>query len=48
MNGRIAKKIKKYAKRNYLSYLTEIRTWPFSNRLRLAWWLLFGKKLVPY
>ncbi len=44
MNGRLAKKIKKMPKRHGQEYLRELRGWSFQNRLRLAWWLLFGDK----
>ncbi len=43
MNAQIAKKIRKYSKRNWIEYLKEIRKWPFSVRWRYAWWVLFGK-----
>jgi len=43
MNQRIVKKIKKYAKRNWMEYLKEVKQWPFSNRWRLCWFILFGK-----
>ena len=44
MNGRLVKKIKKYTKYNYLEYLDAIKHWPFRNRLRLAWYIAFGKR----
>lgn len=46
MNSRVAKKIRKYTKRNYFEYLGVIKEWPFTARLRLCWWILFGKKKV--
>ncbi len=42
MNGRLAKKIKQMTKRNGREYLKELKGWSFSNRLRLAWWIIFG------
>ena len=40
MNGRVAKKIRKYSKRNFLEYVEAVREWPFMARLRLTWYLL--------
>ena len=45
MNGRVARKIRQYTKRNWREYLREVRQLPFANRLRLAWWLLFGRRI---
>ena len=49
MNGRISKKLRKlaieYSKHDWKEYLDAIKEWPFVARWRLAWWLLFGKKL---
>ncbi len=44
MNGRVVKKIKKAAKRNWIEYVDALRQWPFRNRLRFAWYILFGKQ----
>ena len=45
MRGKLAKKLRKYSKRNYIEYLKAEKAWPFRARWRLAWWLLFGPKL---
>jgi hypothetical protein len=44
MNGKLAKKIRKYSRRNWIEYYKEMSEWPFSARLRFAWGLLFGKR----
>ena len=44
MNGKLAKKIRKAAKRNWMEYLSEIKAEPFIIRWRYAWWVVFGKK----
>ena len=44
MRGQIAKKIRKVNRRNWRSYLKEIKELPFKVRWRLSWWLLFGDK----
>jgi len=44
MNGRVAKKIRKYSKRNFLEYVRAVEEWPFSARWRLCWHILFGKR----
>ena len=44
MNGRIAKKIRKYTNRNFLEYIRAVEQWPFSARWRLCWHILFGKR----
>lgn len=41
MNGRVAKKIRKYSRRNWLEYVAAVKQWPFQARLRLAWYILF-------
>ena len=44
MNGRVAKKIRRAARRNWIEYVKAIRGWPFSVRLRFAWEILFSGK----
>ena len=44
MNGRLAQKIRQQTRRNWRSYLREIKTLPFRVRVRLAWWIVFGDK----
>jgi len=43
MNGRVAKKIRKYSKRNWLEYVAVVKKWPFMARLRFAWYILFKR-----
>lgn len=44
MNARMAKKIRKYSKRNWMEYYTAIRQWPFGTRLHFCWNVLFGMR----
>ena len=44
MNGKVAKKIRKYSKRNWMEYYQAMQDWPFSSRFRFAWQLVFGKR----
>jgi len=44
MNGRMAKKLKKYAKKDAIKYLKELAKYPFWNRVLFSWWLVFGNK----
>ncbi len=44
MRGTVAKKIKKYSKRNWMEYVNALKQWPLSNRLRFCWHILFSKK----
>lgn len=50
MNGSVSKKIRKSVnqatKRNFKQYVDAIRQWPFSNRFRLCWFILFSRKKV--
>ena len=43
MNGRVAKKIRKYSRRQFLEYVESVQQWPFKARLRFARQVLFGK-----
>lgn len=43
MNSRVAKKIRKYSRRNWIEYYKAMRKWPFMVRVRFSWSLLFGK-----
>lgn len=45
MNGRMAKKVRKYSQRNWMEYFHAIRQWPFGVRLRFCWQVLFGMML---
>lgn len=47
MNSRTAKKIRKYSKRNFFEYVDAVRGWPFTNRWRLCWHILFSRKHEP-
>lgn len=44
MNGRVAKKIRREAKRNWLEYVKAVKQWPFEARFRFAWHILFHKE----
>lgn len=44
MNGRMAKKVRKYSKRNWIEYFNAIREWPWTVRLRFCWHILFGMR----
>jgi len=44
MNGRIAKKIKKYSKRNWIEYVEALCEWPLMARLRFAWFIIRAKR----
>jgi len=43
MNQRVAKKPRRYSRRNWREYLEEVATWPFRMRFRLAWHIIFTK-----
>jgi len=43
MNGRQVKKLKKEARKQWRRYIKDIRNEGFSERVNLAWWVLFGK-----
>jgi hypothetical protein len=47
MNGKQAKKIRQIASRNMpnvVQMFNELKTWPFRQRLKMAWLLLRGPK----
>lgn len=44
MNNRLAKKIRRGTQHNFFEYVQAVRSWPFANRLRLCWYILFGRK----
>ena len=43
MNGRIAKKVRKYTRRNFLQYASEVKKWSFITRWRFCWYILFHR-----
>ncbi len=43
MNARIAKKIRKYTKHNYMEYVEALCEWPLRARLRFAWYIIRAK-----
>ncbi len=43
MSGKNDRKQRQLAKRNWKSYLKDIRELGFWTRVRMAWWLVFGK-----
>ena len=49
MNGRIAKKLRKYAikytRQSFLDHVEAVRKWPFRARLKFCWYILTGKKI---
>jgi len=45
MNGKLAKKLRKYVKRDWIVYLNAVKEWPFWVRWRLCWWIMFGKAM---
>jgi len=47
MNGRMAKKVRKYTKRNFIEYAREVKKWPFLTRWRFCWYILFSGKPKP-
>ena len=44
MRGKLAKAIRKAAKKDAIKYLEELAGYPFWNRVLFAWWLMFGNK----
>ena len=42
MNGRVAKKVRKYSRRNWIEYFQTIREWPFHTRLHFCCDILFS------
>lgn len=44
MNSRLAKKVRKYTKRNFIEYATEVKRWSFATRWRFCWYILFSGK----
>ena len=43
MRGTVVKKLRKYSKRNWIEYVDALKQWPFRNRLRFCWYILFGR-----
>ncbi len=43
MRGKLAKKIHKYSRRQFLEYMEMVKEWPFKARLRLAWSIVARK-----
>jgi hypothetical protein len=41
MNGRVSKKIRKYARRNWIEYFEAMREWPLTARIRFSLQLIF-------
>ena len=46
MNDKIAKKVRKYTKRNFLQYANEVRKWSWITRWRYCWYILFSRDKV--
>jgi len=47
MNARIAKKIRRGTKHNFFEYVRAVKGWPWQNRLKLCWYILFGHERKP-
>ena len=45
MNARLARKIRQATRRNWREYFKDIKEQPFTVRWRIAWWIVFGKKI---
>ena len=43
MNEKLVKKLRQYTKRHGQDWVAEVKSWPFSNRLRFCWHILFGR-----
>jgi hypothetical protein len=44
MNNRVAKKIRKYSRRQFFEYVDMVKQWPLNHRLRFCWLVLVGRK----
>ena len=44
MRGTVVKKIRKYARRNWIEYVNALMEWPYRARLRFAWYLIKPRK----
>ncbi len=44
MRGTVAKKLRKYAKRDWIEYVNALMKWPYMARLRFAWYLIQPRK----
>jgi len=40
MRATVAKKLRKYSKRNWIEYVQALQEWPFRARLRFAWFII--------
>ena len=40
MNSRVARKIRKYSRRQFLEYVVMVRQWPFKARLQFCWHIM--------
>lgn len=43
MNGRMAKALRKKTRKTYRKKLRELKDGDFTERVAMAWWLLFGR-----
>lgn len=41
MNNRVAKKLRKYSKREWRKFYDEILSLPFKNRFRIGWYIMW-------
>ena len=44
MNQQLAKKLRKYSKRNWMEYVEALCQWPLMARLRFAWFIIRAKR----
>lgn len=44
MRGKLAKKIRKINRHQWIEYVEAVSGWPFTARWRLCWHILFKKK----
>ena len=40
MRAIVAKKLRKYARRNWIEYVKALKQWPFMSRLKFAWYIV--------
>jgi hypothetical protein len=40
MNGRVARKLRQYSRKDFMTYVQAVEQWPFKARLHFAWYIL--------
>lgn len=43
MNGRVARKLRQYSRRQFMEYVEQVQQWPLNARLHFAWYILLRK-----